>query len=87
MNHKFIPANKEAEQALLGALLMNNQALDAIKVPLTSAHLSEKVHSEIFDAVQMLVHAGRLANPVKMKPLINETMVADLTIAKYLALG
>lgn len=85
MNQQFIPANIEAEQALLGALLMNNQALDAIKVPLTSAHFSEKVHAEIFDAVQTLVRAGRSANAVTVRSLVNEPMVAELTIAQYLA--
>jgi replicative DNA helicase len=80
-----LPANIEAEQALLGALLVNNQALDAIRVPLLPAHFFEEVHGEIFEAVHTLVKAGRRASPITIKSLIGDRQILDLSVAQYLA--
>lgn len=80
-----LPANLEAEQALLGALLLNNAALDVIRVPLSPAHFSEPLHGNIFEAVTTLAKAGRTATPVTVKALVPETPIGDKTVSQYLA--
>lgn len=80
-----LPANLEAEQALLGALMINNAALDVIRVPIAPAHFSEALHGMIFEAVTTLVKAGRTANPVTVKALVPETSVGGMTLSQYLA--
>lgn len=80
-----VPCNISAEQALLGAILVNNDALDAIRVPLEAAHFFEPIHRQIFDACQQLRKAGRHANPVTVRPCISDIMVGELTLSQYLA--
>jgi replicative DNA helicase len=80
-----LPANIEAEQALLGALLVNNAAVDVIKAPLLPAHFFEGLHGEIFEAILTLVKAGRFANPVTVKALIGEREIGAMTVSQYLA--
>lgn len=80
-----LPNNIEAEQALLGAVLVNNAALDAIPASLEPRHFFEKLHADIFDAMKDLKKSGRLINPVTVKALIPSTMVGEQTAAQYLA--
>jgi replicative DNA helicase len=82
---KELPNNVEAEQALLGALLVNNEALDVIRVPLTPAHFFEPIHGEVFEAINTLVKAGRRASPVTIKALVTDHQIGDMTVAQYLA--
>lgn len=80
-----LPNAIEAEQALLGALLINNDAMDGIRVPLVPSHFFEPIHAEIFEAAATLIKAGRLANPVTIKALVSNSPVGDMTISQYLA--
>jgi replicative DNA helicase len=80
-----VPCNIMAEQALLGAILMNNEALDALRVPIEPEHFFEPVHRQIFDAAVDLRRAGRVANPVTVKNFVTDGMVGDITMAQYLA--
>lgn len=80
-----LPGNIPAEQGVLGAILLNNDAMDAISVPLEPHHFSEKVHADIFDAFRDMRKAGRKINAITAKPYIGETMVGELTPAQYLA--
>lgn len=70
-----LPNNIEAEQALLGAIMINNEALDAIPPTLEPRHFFEPLHSDIFDAIKDLQKTGRLINPVTIKALIPSTMI------------
>lgn len=79
------PSNIDAECALLGAILMNNEALDALRVPLEASHFYEPIHREIFDASSQLRRAGRSANPVTVKTYVSDGMIGDQTISQYLA--
>lgn len=79
------PCNLEAEQALLGAVFINNDALDAISVPIEPSHFFEPLHRDIFDAMIDLRKAGRTIHPVSVKSYVPSCMVGDMTIAQYLA--
>ncbi|MFT8676493.1 MAG: replicative DNA helicase [Acetobacter sp.] len=61
------PANIEAEQALLGALLTNNRAYDRVSDFLAGEHFANKVNGQIFDALARRIEAGQLADPVTMR--------------------
>lgn len=80
-----LPSNLEAEQALLGAILVNNAALDAIPSALEPRHFFEPLHIDIFDAMKDLQKASRLISPVTVKALIPSGMIGDKTPAQYLS--
>ncbi len=61
------PQNLEAEQALLGAILSNNEASDRVSNFLTADHFSEAVHSRIYEAATTLIRMGKLASAVTLK--------------------
>ncbi|MFT8891022.1 MAG: replicative DNA helicase [Acetobacter papayae] len=61
------PANIEAEQALLGALLTNNRAYDRVSDFLAAEHFANRVNGQIFEAIARRVEAGQLADPVTMR--------------------
>ena len=61
------PGNMEAEQALLGALLVNNEAATLVSGFLRPEHFFLPVHGRIFDGVLRTVERGQIANPVTLK--------------------
>jgi replicative DNA helicase len=61
------PSNLEAEQALLGAILANNEACDRVSSFLTPDHFSEAVHARIYDVASGLIRMGKLVNQVTLK--------------------
>jgi len=61
------PANADAEQALLGALLVNNDALFQVGDALQPEHFHEPVHQRIYDAILKFHGRGQIANPITLK--------------------
>ena len=61
------PANVEAEQALLGALLANNKAYERVSEFLAAEHFADPVHGRIFGAIVRRIERGQLANAVTLK--------------------
>jgi replicative DNA helicase len=61
------PQNEEAEQALLGAILVNNEAIDRIAEFLKPEHFFFPAHSRIFDACLRFREKGHPADPVSLK--------------------
>ena len=62
-----IPHNLEAEQSLLGALLLNNQSYEKVSDFLRAEHFSHRVHGEIYAAIVTLIDSGKIADPVTLK--------------------
>jgi len=56
------PHNTEVEQALLGALLFNNQAFEAVGEFLEPAHFYDPVHGRIYGAIATLINGGQMAD-------------------------
>jgi replicative DNA helicase len=50
-----VPHNIDAEQALLGALLVNNESYDRVSSFLKPEHFHEKIHSVIYESIIKLV--------------------------------
>jgi replicative DNA helicase len=61
------PHNLEAEQALLGAILFDNETYNRINGRLQARHFYDPVHGRIFDACADLISAGSLADGVTLK--------------------
>jgi replicative DNA helicase len=78
------PHNLQAERALLGALLINNQTFERVAELVREEHFFDPLHGRIFTAVSDLISAGRLANPVTMRGLFGEEEVGDVKVWQYL---
>ncbi|HTZ79970.1 MAG TPA: replicative DNA helicase [Stellaceae bacterium] len=80
------PHNIEAEQALLGAILVNNQAYHRVAEFLRPEHFAEGVHGRIFAAIGKLIERGQIANPVTLKNLFDQDgALQEIGGAQYLA--
>jgi len=80
------PHNIEAEQALLGAILVNNEAFYRVSDFLEPKHFFEPIHQRIFELAAGLVRAGKLATPVTLKTFLPVDFdIAGLTVNQYLA--
>jgi replicative DNA helicase len=80
------PQNIEAEQALLGAILINNDGYHRVSEFLRPEHFYEPVHGRIFAAMENLIGQGRLADPVTLKRAFDEDeALRELDGAQYLA--
>jgi replicative DNA helicase len=80
------PHNIEAEQALLGAILVNNEAFYRVSDFLEAKHFFEPIHQRIFELAGSLVRANKLATPVTLKTFLPPDFdVAGLTLNQYLA--
>jgi replicative DNA helicase len=84
--YRAAPHNIEAEQALLGAILVNNQAFDRVSDFLEPAHFFEPIHQQIYDICRSLIRTGKLASPVTLKTFLPADLdIASLTSGQYLA--
>lgn len=82
---QMVPSNIEAEEALLGAVLMNAEALDAIRIPLEPQHFYLPAHRDIFAAMLDLRKDGRSITPITVKSKVDDQLVDGRTIAQHLA--
>ena len=80
------PSNVEMEQALLGAVLLNNAAFQRVGGMLEPEHFSEPVHAKIFELVGTLISAGKVANPITLRTYLPADFdIGGLTVNQYLA--
>src|SRR5690606_31484478 len=82
---RLAPHNVEAEQALLGAILVNNEAFYRVSDFLVPEHFYEPVHREIYEVISKVIRAGRAATPITLKTHLPENLIADVTMPQYLA--
>jgi RecA-family ATPase len=82
---KPAPHNLEAEQALLGAILVENTALDLV-AGLTRAHFFEPLHGLIFETMEAEIRAGHRITPVILKTFFEdaEPINPQMTVPQYL---
>jgi len=81
------PHNIEAEQSLLGAILVNNDAFYRVSDFLLPGHFFEPVHQLLFETASSLIRAGKVATPVTLKTFMPaETDISPgMTVGQYLA--
>ena len=81
-----LPHNIEAEQGLLGAILINNEAHGLVARLVEPEHFFESIHSEIYAIADDLIRAGKLATPITLKDYIPaDRDIAGLSLDQYLA--
>ncbi|MEM7124566.1 MAG: replicative DNA helicase [Pseudomonadota bacterium] len=86
VTYRTMPHNEEAEQALLGAILVNNDAMNRVGDFLRADHFYLPVHGRIFDAIERLIERGQIANPVTLKTFFEQDeALVDIGGADYLA--
>ncbi|EJF86676.1 replicative DNA helicase [Bartonella rattimassiliensis] len=79
-----LPHNIEAEQALLGAIFINNDSLDRVSDFLKPEHFFELLHQKIYDVLSHLIKKGKLVDPVTIKPYLQmEEKIGDITVYQY----
>src|SRR3954454_9487569 len=80
------PHNIEAEQALLGAILVNNEAFYRVSDFLEPVHFFEPIHQKVYELASSLIRAGKVASPVTLKTFLPPDLaVAGWTASQYLA--
>ena len=79
------PHNYEAEQALLGAILVNNDALERVAAFLRGEHFYDGLHAKIYEACERQIRAGRKATPITLKTeFATAEPVGELPVPQYL---
>ena len=83
---KELPHNAEAEQGLLGAILLNNDIADEVNSIIDSNHFFEEIHKRIYEVVNRLIAKGQLATPVTLKSYFEvEKTLEEIGGSSYLA--
>lgn len=80
------PHNIDAEQALLGAILVNNEAMDRVMGFLEPHHFYDPLHQQIYETAAKLIQAGKQATPITLRTFFEnaEPIDANLTVPQYL---
>ncbi len=85
IEYKTMPHNIQAEQALLGALLVNNELINKAGDFLLADHFFEPVHKRIFQAIQTFMSRGMVASPVTLKNYFDkDEALTEVGGAQYL---
>ncbi len=82
-NFKELPNNIEAEQAVLGSILVTNEIFDEINTIISNINFYDPMHQKIFAAIENLIYKGMLANPITLKNYF-ENEKDEINIPEYL---
>jgi len=80
---KELPNNIEAEQAVIGSILVSNDIFDEISTIISSINFYDPMHQKIYEAIESLVYKGMLANPITLKNYFEDEK-DDLNVPEYL---
>ncbi|MDC3074426.1 replicative DNA helicase [Candidatus Pelagibacter sp.] len=80
---KELPNNIEAEQAVVGSILVSNDIFDEISTIISSINFYDPMHQKIFEAIESLIYKGMLANPITLKNYFEDEK-DDLNVPEYL---
>lgn len=81
-----VPANIEAEQALLGAVLYDNAAFERLGDYLSAEHFFEPFHQRLYAAIEISVRKGQLAEPILLaEQFARDPAFEELGGVRYLA--
>ena len=78
-----LPNNIEAEQSVIGSILLTNEIFDDVSLILSNKNFYDPIHKKIFEALEKLIYGGLLANPITLKNYF-EKEKDDLNIPEYL---
>jgi len=78
-----LPNNIEAEQSVIGSILLSNEIFDEISIIISNYNFYDPMHQKIFGAIEKLIHSGMLANPITLKNYF-ENEKDELNVPEYL---
>ena len=78
-----LPNNIEAEQSVIGSILVTNEIFDEINTNVSNINFYDPMHQKIFNSIESLIYKGMLANPITLKNYF-ENEKDDLDIPEYL---
>lgn len=98
MDRSFRPALPdaiEAAEALLGAILVNNDAYWRVAGFLKPQHFTETIHARLYETMGAMISEGRAVNPITVKPYVpwdeaikrwdaEEGRTAEITVGMYI---
>jgi len=64
---KQMPCNIEAEQAVIGSILVSNEIYDEVSIVIDSKKFFDPIHVKIYETIEQLIAKGLLANPITLK--------------------
>ena len=79
------PVNIEAEQAVLGAILIHNDTIGALSSALRPEHFSEDIHRRIYGVALELFGAGKPVTPATLRTYLGDLDLGGLSSSQYLA--
>ena len=82
-NFEELPNNIEAEQSVIGTILVSNEIFDEINTIISNKNFYDPMHQKIFEAIENLIYKGMLANPITLKNYF-ENEKDDLNVTDYL---
>ena len=82
-NFKELPNNIEAEQSVIGSILVTNEIFDDINTIISNINFYDPMHQKIFNAIENMIYKGMLANPITLKNFF-ENEKDELNIPEYL---
>ena len=82
-NFKELPNNIEAEQAVIGSILVTNEIFDDINTIVSNVNFYDPMHQKIFNAIESNIYKGLLANPITLKNYF-ENEKDEIDIPEYL---
>ncbi len=80
---KELPNNIEAEQSVIGSILVTNEIFDEISTIISSINFFDPMHQKIYNAIESLIYKGMLANPITLKNYFEDEK-DDLNVPEYL---
>jgi replicative DNA helicase len=80
---KELPNNIEAEQSVIGSILVTNEIFDEISTIISSINFYDPMHQKIYNAMESLIYKGMLANPITLKNYFEDEK-DDLDVPEYL---
>jgi replicative DNA helicase len=83
--YRVAPNNIDAEQALLGAILVNNDAYYRVSDFLETEHFFEDLHRRIYEIATALIKSGKVATPITLKTFLGDQDLGGVTVSQYLA--
>ena len=82
-NFKELPNNIEAEQSVIGSILVNNEIFDEINTIISHVNFYDPMHQKIFGSIENLIYKGMLANPITLKNYF-ENEKDEINVPEYL---
>ena len=80
---KELPNNIEAEQSVIGSILVTNEIFDEISTIISNINFYDPMHQKIYNAIESLIYKGMLANPITLKNYFEDEK-DDLDVPEYL---